>query len=342
MLKRIKRPVLETLKRMGVHREWNNSNWRRQRLAILCYHGIAIADEDQWNPELYGSQSWLDSRFAILRDAKFNVLSLGDAVRGLYSKTLPPRSVVVTFDDGGYDFFARALPVVRNYQFPVTVYLSTYYCLHQRPIFPLSCYYLLWKARDSYRDSMLAEWGCPSGLNLHIKADREKATDSIVSYARGLPAEERGEIVERLMSRLGLDCDAFIKSRLFQLMNPSEISELARYGIDVQLHTHRHRVPNDRELFFREIIENRQYIREMTGIEGTHFCYPSGVYDLAFLPWLRELGVASATTCENGLASTADDPLLLPRIADHPGLDEVEFESSLAGISTGLLRRRAS
>jgi hypothetical protein len=77
----------------------------------------------------------------------------------------------------------------------------------------------------------------------------------------------------------------------------------------------------------------------MTGKSPTHFCYPSGVYDLRFLPWLREAGVVSGTTCELGFASRSSNQLLLPRFLDNATLSGIEFESWLTGISAALPRR---
>ena len=108
----------------------------------------------------------------------------------------------------------------------------------------------------------------------------------------------------------------------------------------MQLHTHRHRTATDRELFLREIEDNRNSIQVMTGRRATHFCYPSGVYDQAFLPWLREAEVVSSTTCESGLASSTSNPLLLPRLVDVSSLSAIEFEGWLTGVSAALPRRR--
>jgi peptidoglycan/xylan/chitin deacetylase (PgdA/CDA1 family) len=108
----------------------------------------------------------------------------------------------------------------------------------------------------------------------------------------------------------------------------------------VQLHTHRHRAPKDHTLFIREIEDNRKSIQSMTGKSATHFCYPSGDYDRAFLPWLETCGVVSATTCEVGFASRDSHPLLLPRLLDNPALSEIEFEGWLTGVSAVLPRRR--
>jgi hypothetical protein len=55
-----------------------------------------------------------------------------------------------------------------------------------------------------------------------------------------------------------------------------------------------------------------------------------------FLPWLGDLGVASATTCDPGLASSRTHPLLLPRFVDTTGRTALEFESWLTGIGAML------
>jgi peptidoglycan/xylan/chitin deacetylase (PgdA/CDA1 family) len=109
--------------------------------------------------------------------------------------------------------------------------------------------------------------------------------------------------------------------------------------MDIQLHTHRHRTPSDRTLFLREIEDNRKRIEAMTGSRPTQFCYPSGAYEEAFLPWLREAGVESATTCDPGIATRSSEPLLLPRLVDSSTLSPVEFEGWLAGVADMLPHR---
>ena len=52
--------------------------------------------------------------------------------------------------------------------------------------------------------------------------------------------------------------------------------------------------------FIDEIETNRRKIEAVTGKYARHFCYPSGNYDMRFLPWLADLGVRSATTCDPG------------------------------------------
>jgi len=137
------------------------------------------------------------------------------------------------------------------------------------------------------------------------------------------------------------DYDALLERRIMHNLSADEVRQLAADGVDVQLHTHRHRTPRDRHLFLREIEDNRASIQAMTGHKASHFCYPSGVYDPMFLPWLTEAGVVSATTCEAGFAARSSNPLLLPRFLDSESLSEIEFESWLTGMSLAIPRRRA-
>jgi hypothetical protein len=60
-----------------------------------------------------------------------------------------------------------------------------------------------------------------------------------------------------------------------------------------------------------------------------------------FLPWLKQAGVVSATTCEAGFAARSCNPLLLPRFLDNESLSDIEFESWLTGVSLAMPRRRS-
>src|SRR5258708_5047520 len=148
MRKFLRRAVLGTLKTCGAFSFARESDWRRQRLLILCYHGISLEDEHQWRPALYISPQKLERRLEILRRGNYAVLPLGDLLERLYRNDLPPRAVALTFDDGAYDFYKQAYPRLKQFGFPATVYLTTYYSEFQRPIFNLICSYMMWKARD--------------------------------------------------------------------------------------------------------------------------------------------------------------------------------------------------
>jgi peptidoglycan/xylan/chitin deacetylase (PgdA/CDA1 family) len=249
----------------------------------------------------------------------------------LAAADLPPRAVTLTFDDGFYNYYEVVAPVLAEFGFPATLYLTTYYVENQAPIFNLAADYLLWQHRLSGR-RIGTELGLTEPATLDGPEVARRVSLRLVRAADALPGADRDALLARLAETLGVDYGAFCRSRLFHLMAPSEVRELAtRPGLRFELHTHRHRAPHDEALFRREVRENRDRVAALTGAHPSHFCYPSGEYDPSFVPWLRDEGVRSATTCAAGLASPRDEMLRLPRLLDWLGLTEVEFEAWLCG-----------
>jgi peptidoglycan/xylan/chitin deacetylase (PgdA/CDA1 family) len=338
--------LLGAARAAGIFRLVEKTSWRRQRLVILCYHGTSIDDEHLWNPRLYMDPGTFAGRLALLRDAGFRVLPLDEALTRLENGTLPDRAAAITFDDGTYDFYSQAYPLIRKFDVPVTLYLTTYYCLRQMPVFNSVCAYVLWKNRGRSFD---AGGFLPEGGEVTIPDDAEAAAAlhrriyQHLVIDQALNAEQKDEKLRQLAHRLGFDETPIRSRRIIHLMTPEEVSEVSRGGIDIQLHTHRHRVPRDRALFEREIHDNRRIIMDLTasGQPPRHFCYPSGVYFPEFFPWLHDLGVRSATSCESALAARHSNPLCLPRILDMPIRSTLEVESWLSGLS-GFATRRGS
>jgi peptidoglycan/xylan/chitin deacetylase (PgdA/CDA1 family) len=343
MLRNAKLAALALLRSVGAFEAVANSQWRRDRLLILCYHGTSLEDEHQWRPALYLAPQLLEVRLQTLRATRCSMLPLGEALQRLQARDLPPRSVAVTFDDGTYDFYRQAYPLLKKYDIPVTVYQTTYYTDNPMPVFNLICSYMLWKRRTEQLGPV-PELGLTQAVDLCTHLGRHQVVRSLVERAerKNLTGREKNEIAQRLATSLGMDYAALTATRILQLMNAHEVAEIAKEGVDVQLHTHRHRTPEDEDLFRREIADNRQRIQSLIGQGARHFCYPSGVYRREFVSWLEKEGVLSATTCDAGLAKPGDNPFLLSRFVDTTGRTQVEFESWLSGLGALIAFRRAA
>lgn len=344
MLRSLKESVLRSAEEGGLAARLRDSRWRDRRLLILCYHGISLRDEHQWNPMLYLSVDRFRERMAALRDGGYHVLPLREGVRRMYDGTLPPRAVALTFDDGTHDFVARALPILTEFGFPATVYLTTYYCRVQRPVFDVTFGYLLWKAGPVEFDGTgLVREGGPISASNHSERVALMLRAREYASARRLTGEGKDEMLRLLAERIGEDYQPIVRERLLHIMSPDDVATLPRDLVDVQLHTHRHRAPRDQERFRQEIRDNRREIAALVdgGGAAEHFCYPSGYYEPSFLPWLRQENVATATTCVPGIASPDHDPLLLPRLVDTMNVSAVVFNAWLTGAAALLPRRRS-
>ena len=268
------------------------------------------------------------------------VLPLGDGLRRLREGSLPPRSVVLTFDDGFHDFYQCAFPLLLEFGFPATIYQTTYYSNFEFPIFNLILSYLFWRANGRQINS--ADYDLDGPFDLSSPFGRKRAVNAFLKTARERKYDpgQKNELAAALACNLGVDYGEIMRLRMLQLMTAPEIGAVRAAGIDVQLHTHRHQTPLEESLFVREIRDNRAWLASYTGASPDHFCYPSGVHHPEFLPWLRNEGVLSATTCDSGFATRTCEPLLLPRLVDSIHVTEVAFEGWLCGASALLPHRK--
>lgn len=339
---RLKEVVYRAAKTIGGFALVRDSRWRRNRLLILCYHGVSMADEHEWDPALYITQNKLRQRLRMLRSGGYQILPLGEATRRLYDGTLPPRSIAITFDDGAVDFERRALPVLREFNAPATLYLTTYYSVHRLPVFDTVLSYVLWKGRTSGGDvASCCEHSEPLPVTTAAERARAGAQLKASAQVRELSADAKHALVARVAAALGVNFEEILARELLHIMSPESVRALPRDLVDVQLHTHRHRTPRNREQFMREIRDNIAVTTELRGNTPVleHFCYPSGEYFGEFLPWLRASGVRYATTCVPDLADQSADPLLLPRFVDTMGQSDLAFEAWASGLA-GLLPHR--
>jgi len=329
--------MLSAAGRAGVLDIIADSEWRRRRLAIFGYHSVAVDEEHKWRRSLFFTAPELEQRFLLFQRWRLPVLPLAEAVDRLRAGTLPPRSAVLTFDDGSADFASIVWPMLRRFGYPATVYASTYYSEKRHPIFHLMCSYLLWKGRHRVIEpsSIL---GIPTATNLSNPKDRYAAERRIIEQADRdqLSADERNARAACLSELVGVVYEDLLRRRVLQLMTPDEMRRVAADGADVQLHTHRHRAPRVPDLLAREIRDNRNRLEALTGRRAEHFCYPLGIYFTELLPVLTAQGVVTAVTCRPGLATPASQALLLPRVIDTAGLTSHELAGWFSGAGQAL------
>lgn len=286
-------------------------------------------------------QSVLERRFELLKELGANVLPLAEGLERMQAGTLPEAAVAITFDDGAYDFFARAAPLIDRYGYPVTVYWTTYYADRPWPVFDTMLSYLLWKA-----DALTLHWPEVLGdeaYDLQSLATRQRLETLLRQYTANqrLSGSQKNDLLELLAGKLGVNYGELLRQRLLQIMTSEEAKSLPARGIELQLHTHRHRMSLREDLLVRELTDNRATIKAVADNSSWHFCYPSGHYRPEFAAVLRANGVASATTCNLGLADARSGLFDLPRFLDSSSVTEDEFTAWVSGFAEQLPQRYA-
>ena len=345
MIRTLQGTALSTMRAAGGFALASRSAWRSERIIILRYHGVSQEDEHQWNPRLFVPPEHLAARIRFLLKRGFHLVTVDEGIRRLNEGTLPPRSVALTFEAGYVDFCRLVLPILKAYDVPATLYLTTYDSDRNLPSPGLAAGYMIWKSR-AFR-GRLTSVPTFEGVTIDSDAQRRRVSEDVSRYLtedRVLTAGEKQQVLERLADELGFNLRALEHRRLLHLMTPDEVRQVAAAGIDVQMHTHAQSLRDDAAQLEREIVANRERVEALTGRAAVHLSYPGAAPSAAVLERLRTLGIRSATTHERGLASGDQDPLLLPVFHDDANVSFLEFEAWLSGVTGGaplsFLRRR--
>jgi len=299
-------------------------------LLVLGYHGISLDDEHLWDGLIYMPAKMFRRRLNILRKANYTVLPLALALQKLKEGTLPPRAVTLVFDDGFHDFASIAAPILAEFGYPATVYLSSYYSMFNRPIFDIMLRYLLWKGSNR-------KINLPEILPCSVLLDRQGQLDVCeavrkFAFDNQMTGQEKDAMLGRIAAALEIDYELLCQKRLLQTMNAAEVRAMKEQGYDIQMHTHRHRVSRKRELFEREIDQNREWIQRTAGGEiPVHFSFPGGVWEPVEKEWLLQLGIETAMTCVPALADDRVDKFRLPRFVDNSHISDRTFRAWVAG-----------
>jgi peptidoglycan/xylan/chitin deacetylase (PgdA/CDA1 family) len=314
----------------------------RKRLRILCYHGFSVEDQHRFNPMLYMTIETFEARIRRLKSLGYPVATLQDGLQQLQANAITDSTTVVTIDDG-WSTTRRAAEVLSAQGVPATLYSTTYYSLNPVSVFNVTLAYILWRSKP--QTIRLTEIH-PDIDGTHEASLQATLADKLIGLAeQHLSREGREALLKQVAKQCGME--SALDGR-FKLLTPDELKALAAYGVDVQLHTHRHQLPAaSYEATAKEIVENRQLLEAWLGRSLTHFCYPSGQYGREHPEWLARLGVESATTCDPGLNSAGGNAYELRRFLDSETTPMIEFEAELSGFKdwmrklTGLVRPQA-
>lgn len=307
----------------------------RGRLLVLAYHGFALEDETRFRSKLFINPSTFARRLDILVKSRCQVLPLGEALDRMRTGKLTLGAVAITIDDGYATTLNLAAPLLKARGMPAMVYLTSYHMRTQTPVFDLVIAYLIWRTSHTFLQLPWPSAVQPQAFDLSSAAAKNRAVGLLLAQGHALDNEPaRVQMEHALATALGVDLASTVVPEAFRLMTPEEARRLPALGVEIGLHTHRHRFPvDDLEVCRREIEDNKRFLRDEVGVDATHFCYPSGVYSNRQWEVLSQCGVLSATTCDTGMVRATDSPFGLKRFLDGESVDDIEFEAELSGFA---------
>lgn len=278
---------------------------RAQRLSILIFHRV-VPRHDPMRPD-EPTVNEFDWQMRLLRE-HFNPLPLVEAVERLQAGNLPGNAICVTFDDGYSDNEKYAMPVLKKYGIPATVFISTGF-LNGGRMWNDSIIEVLRSYPRSTLDLRELDLGC---FQLDSNAQRLAAIASIIQKIRPLaPAVRHNLTAEIEKYGANLPDDLMLTDR--------QIHSLVRNDIVVGAHTVNHPILASigGEIAHREILDSKSHLENLIQRPVDVFAYPNGRPDTDYRAEHRELvsklGFKAAVSTHWGVSTRHSDRFQLPR-----------------------------
>jgi len=278
---------------------------RPRCLSVLIYHRV-LAERDWMRPGEPTAEEFTWQMRLLGRH--FNVLPLADAVQMMKDGRLPPRAACVTFDDGYADNATVALPILKRYGIPATVFVSAGY-LDGGRMWNDTIVEALRTHPDKHLD--LGDIGLP-GYTLGDNTARRHAAYDIIRRSKYQEMARRDEVAARVAQASGL-----LPADL--MMTTAQLRTLHQQGIEIGGHTVSHpilaRLPVARAR--EEIAQGKAALEALIGAPLRLFAYPNGQPDMDYtddhVALVKEAGFVAAVSTNWGVSDRRSDPFQLPR-----------------------------
>jgi len=218
---------------------------------------------------------------------------------------VPKGAVWISFDDGWRGTIEHVIPVVRQYNVPVTLFVPTYFVENGGRYW--------WQYVRENRDKLPAPY------------------NQDVNQLWKIAESERQAIVMPLMEALRTDAET--DRQAISRAELEEIAALPQVTIGGHTMTHPMLLNCTEEELRQELAGCKEILQEWCGEDIKSFAYPSGAYDGREGAFLKNQGFKIAATAEHRFVSVAeDDPFYLPRLSIYDSITMPEAIAKMLNV----------
>lgn len=269
----------------------------RSDLRVLVYHRIEdpAAPQPSLAPDLVSATpaafAWQMRHLARFYHP-VGAAELRSALEGRH--TLPPRAVLVTFDDGYRDFMQIAWPILRQYQVPAILFVCSAVPDAPDHLFWWDALWQ-WLARTAQPTVRLSDRVV---LPLRRRRERVVASRAIAESVKRVSPAARAASLERLAAQLGVRAEP-----AGAMLSWRELRHLAANGVTIAAHGRTHELLDQlpRAALSREVVGCRDDIARAMGECPPLFAYPNGTFSPVAIDVLRAAGFLAGFTTTHGL-----------------------------------------
>ena len=333
----LKKPVASVLNNFGFSDAY--AFLRRQlagsTAAVMLYHRVCPTGRQSFHDYLSLSPKTFERQMEYF-SRNYEILALDKLIEFFeMGRSLPKKSLVITFDDGYKDNFLHAYPILVRHNIPATIFLVTghidsddifwwdkvNYAIHYTSI------------KRMHLDDFGSFW-------LRTERDKSVVAREINARLTLMSGDRRTVLLEKLLELCQVETNGLGRKLILtwdevREMNGKEIT----FGAHSVSHPSLCTIPLEQAR--AEIAQSKKKIEEKLGKKVTAFCYPFGHYNAESICLVKENGFKCAVAVKpNKLVGYRDNVYCLPRI---PGIEDFnELKNYLCGIVGDLQARHGS
>ncbi|MGA9967331.1 MAG: polysaccharide deacetylase family protein [Terriglobales bacterium] len=316
--------------------------------AVLTYHGVLPAGYKIVDPGLDGNLLSADSfrrQMQFIRK-QHNVISPKEFLLWCEGgHELPPRSVLLTCDDGLRSSLFEMVPILQEFDLECLFFVTGASLSPTPTMLWYEELYLMFLAAPESFTSELLEIGLQAEVS---QQEKHPSWSGLVTKLSQYDLNRRRTLLARIRMQLGLSVqwdaeyrDDPVLSRRFLMLSLTELHQLREAGMSIGAHTLSHPMlsQSSHDVAWREISECKQHLELALEQEMWALAYPFGNSSSVTS---RELGMAkragfkAAFLNAGGAFGRQTPKFALPRIHITTDMSLAEFEAHISGFHRSL------
>jgi peptidoglycan/xylan/chitin deacetylase (PgdA/CDA1 family) len=201
----------------------------------------------------------------------FNVVSIEDLLRDIKNNISKPYSLALTFDDGHYDFYTSAWPILKKYNLPASLYITTGFVDGTTWLWPDLLKYILLNSNTAILN--VENLG---DISTH-KTEHHISWHKLGDYCLTLSVDARNNLLLKLASDAKISISNTPQPPFHSVTWP-QLQEMYDAGLVVGSHTVTHPILSSLSTasLEYELTTSAQAIEQHLGSVPTGICYPNG------------------------------------------------------------------
>ena len=289
--------------------KWTKFKRGEYPLSILYYHHV-FADNEPYHPDDINAQDF--ERQIDYLQKHFNIFPLKIAIDLLRQKQLPPKALVISFDDGYQDNYTIAAPILEKLNCPAIFFIATEGVEKG----------YLWNdeieqaIKNTTKETVSNKI---NGYSLSLKTQSEKtiAFHSLVNSLKFQSNKQRSIKITCLLEELNVS--TFTKT----MMTTKQLSDLYSRGFDLGAHTHSHTIlaTETNENVQQELLKNKNILENITNQSVDFLAYPNGLEGRDFSGThcniAQNIGFKAAFSTNDGSSINSTNMYKIPRFMPY-------------------------